>query len=125
MRVFKYARFSRFARKEGITDDELMKIVGQLETGEAHADLGGGVYKARVARPCEGKSGGYRVIVYFKSEYRAFFVYGFSKSSRSNIDSGELRAFKNDAKDDFALTDRQIEDWLGTGTLTELFRGHG
>ncbi|MDR1902122.1 MAG: type II toxin-antitoxin system RelE/ParE family toxin [Treponema sp.] len=28
---------------------------------------GGGVYKQRVARPGAGKSGGYRVIVYFRN----------------------------------------------------------
>jgi hypothetical protein len=31
VRVFKYIRFSRFARKEGITDNELLEIADQLE----------------------------------------------------------------------------------------------
>jgi hypothetical protein len=56
--------------------------------------LGGEVYKARAARrPGEGKSGGYRVVVFFRSEERTFFVYGFAKSGKANIDQGELRAF--------------------------------
>jgi len=120
MRIFKYPKFSRFARKEGITDEELRKAVSLMEADQADANLGGGVYKARIARPGEGKSGGYRVIVYFKSGVRSFFVYGFAKSDKGNIDEGELRAFKIGAKDDFALTDGQIEDWLKTGTLIEV-----
>ena len=122
MRVFKYPRFNRFAAKEGITDTELRGIVDQLEAGQANADLGSGVYKVRLARPGEGKSGGYRIIVYFKNEFRTFFVYGFTKSDRDSIDEGELRAFKIDAKEDFALTEGQIEAWLKRGTLVEVLK---
>ena len=57
VRIFKYQRFSRFAGKEGITVIELREIVNRLEKGQADADLGAGVYKVRVARPGEGKSG--------------------------------------------------------------------
>jgi hypothetical protein len=121
VRVFKYSWFARFARKEGIGDGELKAIVNDaLETGQVEADLGGGVYKVRVARPGEGKSGGYRVIVYFKSRFRTFFVYGFEKSDRANIGEGELQAFKKDAKYDFALTDEQIRAWLDKGSLIEV-----
>ena len=120
MRVFKYPRFSRFARKEGISDAELLETVTKLEAGKADADLGGGVYKVRLARSDGGKSSGYRVIVYFRNEFRTFFVYGFSKSDRDNIDEGELKAFKIDAKEDFSLTDDQINAWLKRGTLFEV-----
>ena len=74
----------------------------------------------RVARPGEGKSGGYRTIVFFRSEFRTFFVYGFSKSDRDNIDQGELRAFKKGAKYQLALTEEQIKVWLGNRTLIEV-----
>ncbi|MFP3089482.1 type II toxin-antitoxin system RelE/ParE family toxin [Treponema sp. TIM-1] len=113
--------FARFARKEGIGDSELKAIVNDaLEKGQAEADLGGGVYKVRVARPGEGKSGGYRVIVFFKSQFRTFFVYGFEKSVRANIDQGEERGFKKSAKDDFSLTDAEISARIARGTLIEV-----
>jgi hypothetical protein len=122
VRLFKYPRFNRFANKEGITDDELREIVGQLETGQADADLGAGVFKVRLARPCEGKSGGYRVIVYFKNEFRTFFVYGFPKSDRGNINRRELKTFKIDAKDQFILSEEQIDARLRKGTLIEILK---
>jgi hypothetical protein len=118
--VFKYARFSHFADKEGITDNELLEIVDQLEEDQADANLGGDVFKVRVARQGEGKSGGYRVIVYFRNEFRTFFVYGFPKSDRDNINEKELKRFKLDAKKDFAITDAGIRTWLNRGTLTEI-----
>jgi hypothetical protein len=69
----------------------------------------------------EGKSGGYRIIVFYKSEFRTFFVYGFAKSDRGNIDKGELQIFKYRSKDSFSLTEEQIDDRLKKGTLIEVF----
>ncbi|MDR1352938.1 MAG: type II toxin-antitoxin system RelE/ParE family toxin [Treponema sp.] len=121
MRVFKNTWFARFVAKEGIADDELKAIVNDvLETGQAEANLGSGVYKVRLARPGEGKSGGYRVIVYFRSGFRTFFVYAFEKSDRANIDQGEKRAFKRGAKVDFSLTDVEIAARIARGTLIEV-----
>ena len=120
MRVFKYARFSRFANKEGLTDQELLEVVDQLEADQADANLGGDVYKVRIARPGEGKSGGHRVIVYFRNEFRTFFSYGFSKNDRGNISRKELKRFKEDAKNRLSLTDEEIEDRLRNGIFIEI-----
>ena len=120
MRIFKNTWFFRFARKEKISDEELRGIVRQLESGHAEANLGGGVFKVRLARSGEGKAGGYRVIVFFKSEFRTFFVYGFAKSDRGNIEQGELQLFKDDARDQLSLTDEQLENWLKNRTLIEI-----
>ena len=122
MRVFKYARFSRFARKEGINDDELLNIVDQLEAGQPDADLGGGVFKMRIARPGEGKSGGYRVIVFFKSGERTFYVHGFAKSDTANISKKELARAKKQAKTLFAMTDTQIQTALSQRLFEEIRR---
>jgi hypothetical protein len=119
VRTFKSAWFSRFAQKEGITDDELRNIVNDLEQGLWDADLGCGVYKKRVARPGEGKSGGYRTIVFFKSGERTFFQYGFSKSARDNIDKKELRFLKESAKLDLNFTDLQLKIRLKAGLWIE------
>jgi len=121
VRIFKNTWFDRFADKEGITDEDLRNMVDLLEADQADANLGGGVYKLRAARPGEGKSGGYRAIVFFRSGERAFFTYGFAKADRSNINAGELRAFKADAKVSFSLTDEQIRGRLGKRTLIEVF----
>jgi len=121
VRIFKVSRFSRLAEKAGIADYELKDIVENvLEAGIADADLGGGVYKVRVARPGEGKSGGFRIIVFFKSKKRTFFHYIFAKSVRANISKKELKWFKELAHDAFSMTDEQIELRLKAGTLHEI-----
>ena len=120
MRVFKNTWFTRFAGKEGITDGELREAVNQLEAGQADADLGGGVYKVRFARPGEGKSGGYRVIVFFRSEERTFYQYAYPKSSRGNINQRELRFYKKMAKTRFAMSDRELAAAINAGEFIEI-----
>jgi hypothetical protein len=121
VRVFKNPWFARFAAKEGIADGELRAIVNDtLEAGQAEANLGGGVYKVRLARPGAGKSGAYRVIVYFRSGERAFYVYGFAKADMGNIGQKELRKFKENSRRMQALTEAQVETLLKNGALYEI-----
>lgn len=63
MRVFKNAWFERFARKQGISDAVLLEAVERAERGLIDADLGGCVIKQRVARPGQGRSGGWRTVL--------------------------------------------------------------
>jgi hypothetical protein len=121
VRVFKNTWFARFAAKEGIADSELKAIVNDtLEAGQAEASLGGGVYKVRLARSGEGKSGGYRVIVFFKSGKRTFYVYGFAKSARANISEKDLKRFKEMAKENMGMTDEQLKNRIKAGHWNEI-----
>ena len=121
MRILKGNRFSRLAEKAGITDNELRELVNNaLETGDFDADLGGGVYKVRMARTGKGKSGGFRIIVFFRSQKLTFYHYVFAKSERDNISRKELKWFKELARDIFSMTDEQINNRLKAGTLQEI-----
>jgi hypothetical protein len=119
VRRLKNTWFTRFAKKEGIKDAELREAVNQLEAGHTDADLGGNVYKMRVARSGKGKSGGYRVIVFFKSEERTFFVYGFAKSDIGNINEKQLRNLKLAAKTIFQYSDKEIDERVKNGLFIE------
>ncbi|POZ51289.1 type II toxin-antitoxin system RelE/ParE family toxin [Methylovulum psychrotolerans] len=57
MRVFKYRLFEKWAKKQGIIDDDLKKAVFEIENGLCDANLGGHVYKKRISRSDEGKRG--------------------------------------------------------------------
>jgi hypothetical protein len=112
--------FTRFARKGAIADNELRGIANQFEAGHFDADLGGGVYKQRIARPGEGKSGGFRVIVFFKSGERIFFVGGFAKSDKANISKKALAEAKKQAKTLFVMTEDQIKAALEADVFEEI-----
>ena len=120
MRIFKNTWFTRFAKREKISDDALCKAIAEAERGVVAADLGGHIIKQRVARPGQGKSGGYRTIVIFQQGDKSFFVYGFAKSDRANIDKAELEAFRQAAVHLLALDEEQLDKLLENGALTEV-----
>jgi len=120
LRVFKNSWFSRFARREKITDEVLIDAISRAMQGLIDADLGGGVIKRRVARPGQGRSGGYRTIIIFKQNEKAFFMYGFAKSKQENIEKYEEETFKKAAKELLALTDDQLDQLLKSQGLVEV-----
>ena len=120
MRIFQSRWFQRFARKEGIADAALRDAVARADRGQIDADLGGEVIKQRIARPGQGRSKGYRSIILFRRGEKAFFVYGFSKSQRANIDDDEEQQFKEAAKHVLALREKQLAELVKRGDFTEV-----
>lgn len=120
MRIFKNAWFHRFARKERIEDSALQEAIERAEKGLIDADLGGSVIKQRVARPGQGKSGGFRTVILYRYGERAFFVYGFAKSDLDNITADEERLYKKAAKHVLELSDEQLETLLKKGLFSEV-----
>ena len=92
MRIFKIKKFAKFCLGEGISDAQLLETVTEIERGKFDADLGSGLFKQRIARRGEGKSGGYRVILFFRMRHRVVFVHGFAKNDTANI-SPDLRSW--------------------------------
>jgi hypothetical protein len=120
MRIFKNKWFAGFARKECISDSKLCEVVKDAEAGKIDADYGDGVIKQRIARPNQGKSGGYRAILLYHLGDKAFFVYGFPKSARENIDEAEERSFKQLAKEVLTLSDGELAKMVRKGAFKEV-----
>jgi hypothetical protein len=119
-RIFKTRWFERFARKEKIRAVMLLDAVARAEMGQVDADLGGGVIKQRIARAGQGKSGGYRTIIFFRRGERAVFAYGFAKSDRANIDADEEKQFKEAARHVLRLTEKQMWELVENGDFVEV-----
>ena len=94
MQVFKTKEFGRFARKEKLGNECLCEAVKRAGDGLVDADLGAGLIKQRVARAGRGRSSGYRTIIVFRTEDRSIFLYGFAKSSKTNLTDKELAVYK-------------------------------
>jgi hypothetical protein len=73
-----------------------------------------------VARPGEGKSGGYRVIVALRTEKRAVFLYGFAKSEKGNIGDAQLKTLKEIAAAWLEADESEIRAALADALLTEI-----
>src|SRR5690606_7417663 len=120
MRIIKNKWFSKFARKEGISDKTLIQAVRDIEAGNIDANYGGGVIKQRIARPKGGKSGGYRTIILFKKGDLAFFVYGFAKSELDNIDRSDVSGFKKLAKIMCSLSTDELASLVEEAEIEEV-----
>jgi len=107
VRIFKTKWFVRYARRERIGDTVLRDAIARAERGLVDADLGGGVIKQRIARPGQGRSGGYRTLIAFRFEKRAIFVFAFAKSERENIDDDDLATLKRKQKYGFRQETRR------------------
>lgn len=108
-----------------MNDAALTAAVLEMSQGLVDADLGGHIIKKRVALPGQGKSGGARTIVATKMDDRWFFLYGFNKNERSNIDKDELRALREVAKVLLGFDCRQLDVALEAGEIVEVTDDNG
>ena len=123
VRVLKNRWFDKFARKEGINDWALVAAVARAEAGLVDADLGGGVVKQRVARAGEGRSGGFRTILFFREGARAVFVFGFAKKDKANLTPHELATYRKAARIVLDLDEDAMADEIAAGRMMEVENG--
>jgi hypothetical protein len=119
-RAFKTKSFAKWMRKTELKDQDLLFAVTEMEAGLIDVDLGGNVFKKRVALPGMGKRAGARTLVAGKSSRKWFFLFGFTKNEKDNIDDDELVHLQGAAHRLLCLTDQDIEKVILTGELKEL-----
>ena len=76
--------------------------------------------KQRIARPGQGRSGGYRVLMAYRQGARSVFLYGFAKCERANIDDDELATARDVAKGWLEASQRRIADAIERGLIQEV-----
>jgi hypothetical protein len=89
--VVETSEFIRRANDIGLTDQDREGLISYLaQNPEAGVSLGGGLRKVRVARHGGGKSGGYRVLHFFRTpEMPIFLLTVFAKNEKANISQKE------------------------------------
>lgn len=107
-------------RKTELVDSALCSAVAEMATGLIDADLGGGVFKKRVALPGRGKSGGTRTLVATNKGSRWFFIFGFEKSERANIGTKEVEAVQAIASDLLRLGSSELDAHVASEALMEI-----
>jgi hypothetical protein len=107
----------------GISDATLREAIARAERGLVDADLGGGVIKQRVARPGQGRSGGFRVLIAYRAKTRSVFLFGFAKSARGNVEDDELATAREIAKVWFEADSKALTRALAEGIIQEVDNG--
>lgn len=104
-------------------DAALCQAVRNAEAGLIDADLGGGLIKQRVARQGQGKRGGYRTVIAFRSKRRAVFLFGFSKNAKSDLTPSEQAALSKIGVRWLGASDAEIETAIAAEELREVYCG--
>lgn len=112
--------FSKWASKNSLPDSDLKAAITDLIEDKGVSNLGGNLYKIRVSRDYEGKSGGYRTLIAYKKDERAIFLFAFAKNGKDNLDRSELSVFKKLAADYTSLDSEEIKRQIILGNLIEL-----
>ena len=120
MTVFKRKDFARWQAGEKLPDAALCHAVHGMEAGLVDADLGGFLYKKRVARPGGGKSGGYRTLLSARIGDRYVFLHGFPKNDKANITQDEKKALQFAGKVFLELSAENLAKALKSGVLLEV-----
>src|SRR5208337_1707989 len=122
MRLFKNKWFARWARVEDISDSVLLQAAAEIVAGQVEADLGGYLFKKRLAREGSGKRGSYRVLLGYQrpNAERIIFLYAFAKNARANISDKEKEALSLVAEAFISATDMQVALLLKDGSLVEV-----
>ena len=120
-RILKRKDFARWQAGERLPDAALCKAVREIESGLIDADLGGFLYKKRVARAGGGKSGGYRTLLAARIGSRYVFLHGFSKNERDNITQEEKRALQFAGRVFLNLSAQDLDIALQSGVLLEIY----
>jgi hypothetical protein len=89
-------------------------------SGLVDADLGGGLYKKRIALPGRGKRAGARTIVASCVNDKWFFLFAFAKNEKDNISKDEKSTFQVIASSLFALDDKALEKAVSDKKLVEV-----
>ena len=120
MRIFKNRGFNKWAMKEGVADNVLRRVVVEMERGLVGLNLGGQVFKKRVALSGRGKSSGARTLLAYRTSSKAVFIYGFAKNVKDNIRRDELKALKVSAAMFLNSNDEELNHAIKSGLLIEV-----
>ncbi len=119
---------AKLLRKEKLPDAVLCKparevVTGTLGAGEA--DLGGGLFKKRLARPGSGKSSGFRTIVAYRSPRtdRVLVTYAFAKNAASTLTPQGHEALSKVAQAFMAANDEQVAELVASRDVSEVTCG--
>ena len=83
--------FQKRVKSLGISSDEVTDMISSIaKSPDSGTPLGAGLYKIRIARKDTGKSGGYRVLYFYKPiDMPIFLITIFAKNEKDNITNSE------------------------------------
>lgn len=111
------------AMKFRILEIRFVEAAQRVREGHGSASLGGGLFKERIAREGQGRSGGYRTLCCLREDGIVIFFSVFAKKDKDNLDKQELLEARRVAAGFKALSEEDLRAALAAGALTEINHG--
>ncbi|RCX06689.1 type II toxin-antitoxin system RelE/ParE family toxin [Marinomonas foliarum] len=118
--IYKTKEFCSLTKKDRLSDMDLIEACDEIQRGLVDADLGGALYKKRVATEGKGKSGGYRTIIGAVIGEKYFFLYAFAKNKRANITKKEQMALRELAQVFISFSQVELESLIASNELIKV-----
>lgn len=115
--IYKTKDFCSLTKKIQLTDDDFVQACDEIMRGLVDADLGGGLYKKRIAIGNKGKSGGFRTLIGAVIGEKYFFLYAFAKSKQANISYQEKLVLRELAQTFIQFDQPTLEHLVNIGEL--------
>jgi len=112
--------FNKWSSGNNLSDSDLENAIIDFIDNKGVSNLGGNLYKIRVSREHEGKSGGYRTFIAYRKDEMAIFLFAFAKNEKENLMKSELSALKKLAGDYTNLDPEELKRQIKLGNLVEL-----
>jgi hypothetical protein len=123
LRIFAIKQFHKWAQSNELTDDLLRNAVDEVEKGIVDANLGGNLYKKRIATKGRGKSGSVRTLLVYAVSRRTFFMFGFEKADQANISQKEEKVLKILGKEYLKFGEAKLTTLLKEKAIFEITKG--
>lgn len=120
IRILKTRMFCQWMKKTPLKDKDLCKAIEEMMRGMVDADLGGHLYKKRVAFPGRGKRGSARTLIATNNSNRWMFLFGFEKNDKENISPAELSYLQMLAQDLLEYSDLLLDSAIVQGKIQEV-----
>jgi hypothetical protein len=125
MKCYKVKKFAHESKKLKVSDkllsDTLVHFLKTSDDERQRYSLGAGLYKLRLAtNEGQGKSGGSRTILAFKTDSRVIWLHLFAKNDKGNVTTHELKKLKSLADILLSLSVDGIARLMKLGELYEV-----
>jgi hypothetical protein len=118
--IYKTREFCSLTKKDCLSDIDLIVACDEIQRGLVDAELGGALYKKRVAIEGKGKSGGYRTIIGAIVGEKYFFLYAFAKNKRANITKKEQMALRELAQVFISFSQVELENLIASQEIIKV-----
>ena len=119
MRYFLTRIFLKHMESYDFAEDNIHEVIKDINEGRG-VSLGRHLYKIRASAEGHGKSGGFRIVFFWKREKHIVFCRIFSKSEMDNLSFHELKVLNVLSQEYINFTEVDIQNMIDNGKFKEV-----